>query len=434
MCRNYQMRKNAAAEILKIPPCRDTMRIILPLLLFFSFGIALFSQEMSAKPLFAPGDLTIIPPDIDYYGQVVNRADIPELLKTLPEADPDLQDDIRFQPEIWARDIRLNRDIWCLQFSFKPLRLIDVDIPNAEGNYDTKKVWYLVYNVKNLGPADLDQKKINSSLGSAVPAGKELKMRVPTDTTPLDVPRSAALEIRQQTGVFAPRPGKDEPIRFTPHFVLATHRLVLETVPVTDSETGKTEWQTESMPIAYDDRIIPLALPKIAKREGMKALPETTVSIPLKEIASGEDLWGVAMWTDIDPRINEFSIFVSGLTNAYQWSNKTTADGTYENTGKFGEGRILKRRVLKLDWWRVGDKNSLNETQIHFGSKDLKVKTSVFEQNTGLSSAERKKLEEIVKTADTNKDRRVSLEERAIYHLIQQDWLKPRIEYEWVFL
>jgi len=410
------------------------MRIILPLLLFFSFGMTLFSQETSAKPLLASGNLTVIPPDIDYQGQVTNRADMTELLVTLKEIDPDLKDDIRFQPEVWAKDIRLNRDIWCLQFSFKPLRIIDVDIPNAAGNYDTKKVWYLVYNVKNLGPADLDQKKINSSLGSEIPAGKELNLPVPTDETSLGEPRSATWEVRQQAGVFEPRPGKDEPIRFTPHFVLATHRLVLETVSVTDPETGKTEWQTESIPIAYDDRIIPLALPKIAKREGMKALPETTVSIPLKEIASGEDVWGVAMWTDIDPRINEFSIFVSGLTNAYQWSNKTTADGTYENTGKLGEGRILKRRVLKLDWWRVGDKNSLNETQIHFGSKDLKVKTSIFDPNAGLSVAARKKLEEISKAADTNQDGWVSPAERAIYHLIQQDWLKPRLEYEWVFL
>ena len=161
----------------------------------------------------------------------------------------------------------------------------------------------------------------------------------------------------------------------------------------------------------------------------MSSLPETTVSMPLKKIASGEELWGVAMWMDVDPRINEFSIFVSGLTNAYQWSDRVAEDGTYINTGKIGEGRILKRKVLKLDWWRVGDQNSLNETQIHFGSKDLKIPESVFEQQKRKVTPEERKILDSI-----SKDGWISPAESAIHHLIQQDWLLPRLEYEWVFL
>lgn len=381
--------------------------------------------------MFAPGGLIVIPPDIDYKS-VADRADLTELLVTMPQADPVLQGDIRFQPEVWAKDIRHSRDVWCLQFSCKPLRIIDVDIPNAAGNYDSKKVWYLVYQVVNLGPAEVSGGKIralNSSLGSEVPTGNERNLPVLSDKTSLDVPRSAALELRQQAGVFEPRPGNDEPRKFVPHFVLATPRLVLETVSVTNPDTGETEWQTESKPVAYDDRIIPLALPKIAKREGMTSLPETSVSFPHKEINSGEGLWGVAMWTDIDPRINEFSLFVSGLTNAYEWSDRVTEEGTYANTGNIGEGRIIKRKVLKLDWWRVGDSNSLNESQIHFGSKDLKVSESVFDwQKRRVSPEERAILEKI------NNGEWISPAESALYHLIQQDWLLPRLEYEWVFL
>ena len=407
------------------------MRVALSCLLFFSFGVALCAQETSAKPLFAPGGLIVIAPDIDYK-EVADRADMTEVLATMPETDPDLQGEIRFQPEVWAREIRHSRDVWCLQFSFKPLRIIDVDFPNAEGNFDTKKVWYLVYNVKNLGPAVVNGGKIiamNSSLGSGVPAGKERNLPVATDPTSLDLPRSAELEFRQQKGIFEPRPGNDEPRRFVPHFVLATHRLVQGTHSVTNPETGKTEWQTESKPIAYVDRIIPLALPKIAKREGMAALPETTISFPLKEIASGKDYWGVAMWVDVDPRINEFSIFVSGLTNAYQWSDMVTEDGTYVNTGEIGEGRIIKRKVLKLDWWRVGDSISLNETQFHFGSKDLKLPENVFDkQKRRVTSEERKILDTI------NNGGWISQADSALYHLIQQDWLLPRLEYEWVFI
>lgn len=391
----------------------------------------MFGQETSARPEFAPGGLIVIAPDIGYKS-IADRIDYTEVLATVPKAEPALQGDVRFEPEVWAKDIRYNRDVWCLQFSFKPLRIIDVEIPNAAGNFDKKKVWYLVYRVKNLGPAEMNGEKvseINSSLGSEVPAKKKRNLPVPSDETSLGVPRSPALELRHQAGVSDPRPGNDEPRQFVPHFVLATRRLVLGTVPVTNPDTGATEWQTESTPVAYDDRVIPLALPKIARREGMSSLPETTVSMPLKKIASGEELWGVAMWMDVDPRINEFSIFVSGLTNAYQWSDRVAEDGTYINTGKIGEGRILKRKVLKLDWWRVGDQNSLNETQIHFGSKDLKIPESVFEQQKRKVTPEERKILDSI-----SKDGWISPAESAIHHLIQQDWLLPRLEYEWVFL
>ena len=414
------------------------MRIVLSFFLFFLCGVTLFGQELSAKPLLAPGVLTVIPPDIDYES-VTNRNDMTELLSVLPEIDPALQDEVRFKPEVWAKEIRYARDVWCLQFSFKPLRIIEVDIPNAQGSYDKKQVWYLVYNVENLGPAKLNERKINSSLGSEVPIGDNKSLPVPEDKTPQNLPRSAVLEVRQQTGLFEPRPGNNEPIRFVPQFELATRRLVLGVMPIDNSETGKREWQTETKAISYSDRIIPLALPAIMRREGIDKL-ETTVTITNKEIAPGQDLWGVAMWTDIDPRIHEFSIYVSGLTNAYRWSDRVTADGTYENTGKLGEGRVLSRKVLKTNWWRVGDQNSVRESQIHFGSKDGKMPVSIFDTNGDFNGdgkvdpEERKRFEAILREADTNDDGWVSDAEKADYHRLHQDWLKPSYGYEWVFL
>ena len=405
------------------------------MLLCFSFGVVSFGQEPSAKPLVAPGGLIVIPPYIDYES-VAKRADLAELLAVLPEPNPDLQGDIRFDKNVWARDIRVARDVWCLQFSFKPVRLIDVDIPNAEGKLDKKKIWYLVYKVENLGPADVGGRRvqINSSLGSAVLEGDERNLPVQEDRTSLDLPRSAPLEFRQQSGTFTPQPGSGNPIQFVPHFILATHRLVLGTVPVSNPETGATEWQTETTAVAYNDRIIPLALPAIMRREGFDRLPETTVSIAQKEIAPGQELWGVAMWADVDPRINEFSIFISGLTNAYQWGDRMLEDGTYENTGSIGEGRIIKRRVLRTDWWRVGDANSLDESQIHFGSKDGNMPVSPFDQTGRLTAEERRKLEEHILGADTDADGWVSPAEKALYHLFRQDWLKPSFGYEWIFL
>jgi hypothetical protein len=415
-------------------PCLNVMRVAILFLLLLC--VPLFGQEPSAKPLQAPGGLTVIPPNISYES-VTNRSDITELLPVLPETDPALGSEVPFKPELWAKDVRHSRDVWCLQFSFKPLRIIEVDIPNAAGSFDKKKIWYLVYNVAHSGPADLEEKRINSVLGSEVLAGNEKNLPVPGDKTSENLPRSAPLEVRRQTGTFEPSPGKDVPIRFVPQFVLATHRLVLGTLPV-HPETEKMEWQTEA--VSYNDRFIPLALPAIMKREGMRGVPKTTVTFPNEEIATGQDFWGVAMWTDVDPRIHEFSIYVSGLTNAYQWSDKKGEDGAYVNTGKIGEGRILKRRVLKIDWWRVGDAHSLNESQIHFGAKNNIMPASIFDLKGDLNrdgkidADERKKYEEIFKEADTDGDGWISDAEKAEYHRIHQHWLQPSFGYEWLFL
>jgi len=415
------------------------MRVVTLFLFLFLLNVPSFGQETSAKPLLAPGGLTVVPPNIDYES-VANRADITELLPVLPATDPALEREVPFKPELWAQNIRHTRDVWCLEFSFKPLRIIDIDIPNAAGTFDKKKVWYLVYHVANLGPTELGERKMNSVLGTGVPLGGERNLPVAEDTTLENVPRSAPLEIRRQTGQFEPSPGEGVAIRFVPQFALATPRLVLGTVPAENPETGATEWRAETEAVSYNDRFIPLALPTIMKREGMREVPKTTVTFPNTEIAPGQGFWGVAMWTDIDPRINEFSIYVSGLTNAYQWSDKKAADGTYENTGKIGEGRILKRRVLKIDWWRVGDAKSLNESQIHFGAKDGKMPASIFDlkgdfnRDGKVDADERKRFEEILQEADTDGDGWISNEEKAEYHRIHQHWLKPSFGYEWLFL
>jgi hypothetical protein len=313
-----------------------------------------------------------------------------EVLATLPDIPPELADDIRFNKEIWAKEIRYQRDIWCLRFSFKPLRIIYVDIPNKEGSFDKKAVWYLVYNVKNVGAAQLDkivkertvttdngEKKLtkvefeNANSGGSISSAVETKIETPIfhDTVAVsDVAGSSvqqthdgAVVLRNTPGIFEPQPGNEEPVRFIPLFLLATDKLVQETISTNNQETGQVETQTQTVAVSYIDQIIPLALPAIVKREGMKTVPETTVSITRKPIASGQDIWGVALWTDIDPKIHRFSIYVSGLTNAYQWTDEGA------NSGKPGEGRTMKRKVLKTNWWRIGDQYNLNNSQIQYG-------------------------------------------------------------------
>lgn len=48
-----------------------------------------------------------------------------------------------------ARDTVFRREVWSLEFSFKPVRFVHVDEPMPDGRMQDKLVWYLVYSVKN---------------------------------------------------------------------------------------------------------------------------------------------------------------------------------------------------------------------------------------------------------------------------------------------
>ena len=367
---------------------RSRLLLFACLLLFPFLAVA---QE-SGQPRLSAGSLVTIPPEVDYEN-THNRADMVELLAALPDVDPAVQDDIRFDKEVWAKNVRFQRDVWCLQFSFKPMRIVEVDIPNKEGTLDRKAVWYLIYNVKNVGPADLSTKTVQRTItvdgaeqvgefeeyalgnpGGALGSEVETTIATPVihDTTAEKCncefcqgtgpstthTRDTAFVLQNMPGSFKPRPGKDEPIQFVPQFVFAIERLVLGTTSENDPETGKRESYPDPEPISisYVDQIIPIALPIIGRREGMQSLPEHSVSIARRELKSGEDVWGVAMWTDVDPRVNRFSIYVSGLTNIYRWRENIE-----------GSDRIKDRKTLKINWWRRGDRFSLSEREIQYG-------------------------------------------------------------------
>jgi hypothetical protein len=50
-----------------------------------------------------------------------------------------------------ARDTVFRRDIWSLEFAFKPIRFVHIDEPSPDGRMQRKLVWYLMYSVKNAG-------------------------------------------------------------------------------------------------------------------------------------------------------------------------------------------------------------------------------------------------------------------------------------------
>ena len=51
----------------------------------------------------------------------------------------------------WAKDVPFHQDVWMLDFEFKPMRMIWVNVPATEGRMERKLVWYMVYKVTNSG-------------------------------------------------------------------------------------------------------------------------------------------------------------------------------------------------------------------------------------------------------------------------------------------
>jgi hypothetical protein len=264
---------------------------------------ALPSLKSPYRPL-APGVMQTIDP-MRSLGETEGRHDVVELTAV----------DAKFD---WAKDIAFRRDVWALKLQFKPMRMIWVDIPQPDGFMQRKPIWYMVYSVTNVG-----------------------KIMHPVEDVPLPYPTVGNKMVYQVKEI-------DGPVRFLPEFLLVgyPHMKI-------DPKQAK----------AYADRVIPVAVGPIRTREDPNRDFLNTVQM-CREIGVNETFWGVATWEDIDPRIVRFSVYVTGLTNAYEWKDQP---GAYKPGDKPLTGRTLLRKTLQLNFWRPGDEYYEHEGEIRYG-------------------------------------------------------------------
>jgi hypothetical protein len=278
-------------------------------------GPAIGQQNSASVRQFAPGVETTIPPDLDPE-EAVSTHDLIEV-----RANPDIQ----WKPEYLSESrtlygmsegVKFRRDVWCLEFSFKPLRMIYVDVPQPSGKMQRKLVWYLVYRVKNTGKAIAPVEEADGTYTTALSAGG--------------------------------------PVKFNPQFVLESHDLTSSGQPINK---------------AYLDRLIPVAKDLIQQRElpGRELLTSVEMAereIPVSDGRADRSVWGVATWEDVDPRIDFCSVYVRGLSNAYRWVDPP---GAYRAGDPPGKGRQFERLTLQLNFWRPGDQFGEHESEIRFG-------------------------------------------------------------------
>lgn len=115
-------------------------------------------------------------------------------------------------------------------------------------------------------------------------------------------------------------------------------------------------------PATYHDQVLPKvqeAIQKIEDPTGRLNI-KNSVTIAAEPIpASKQDAFpravtGVAIWDDVNPEANYFSIFVSGLSNGWVLSETPSNQP------------VIRRKTLQLNFKRVGDKFSRDSRDIEF--------------------------------------------------------------------
>lgn len=266
----------------------------------------------------APGVLTVVQPDLSA-DEAVPRGPLLEITEGLKDLDWVPQ---RVSPSstLVARGGRLEypRDVWCLEFAFKAPRRMAVEVPAPDGRMRRTTVWYLVYRVRNTG-------------------GRRVLIGEDAEGSP--DPSQRVVETFEK------------PIRFLPHFVL-------------ESREGLSQGEGLVKYRGYLDRLMPAAMAAIRRVEDPARTFLDSAAMAATDIQPGEERWGVATWEGIDPRIDYFSIYVRGLTNATRWRKQPGSSiGPSDPPGAKMEETL---ESLRLDFWRPGEAGGLEDIQIGY--------------------------------------------------------------------
>ena len=194
------------------------------------------------------------------------------------------------------------------------------DIPTADGKLRRKVVWYLVYRVRNLGVNVSYEKAREKDFGHLI---RQIK------------PNVEQLKPEVMEG------------RFIPEFSLEGW--------VQDNQTK------EYRRVKYAEQVLPTAVIDIQNAEdpnrALLSTPEIVrTAIPKEDAETGEGVWGVVTFTDVNPKVDFISVYVQGITNAFRMVRLDS-----DEEPKF------KRKTLQINFWRPGDEIEEAEDSIRYG-------------------------------------------------------------------
>jgi hypothetical protein len=114
--------------------------------------------------------------------------------------------------------------------------------------------------------------------------------------------------------------------------------------------------------VAHHDQVLPKVQDAIREVEDpgdyLKIKNSVTIAAelipPSRKNAEPKKVTGVAIWDDVDPDANQYSIFVSGLSNG--WAVTDGPDGK----------QVVRRKTLQLNFRRIGDRYLQRSDEIRF--------------------------------------------------------------------
>ena len=206
------------------------------------------------------------------------------------------------------------RDVWQYEFGFTGLRQATIPLRTANGTIN-QNVWYMVMRVRNTGVNAVYEKVKEDE------RFEHIKYSLKRNDEKYEVKS-----------------------RFKLDFYL----------------NGWVREGNSYREVSYRDQLNPEAQKRIRDIEDSERFLLDKVEMmfakfPLAKGANDGERWGVAIWKDVDPRLDYISVTVRGLTNAFRI--QTTAGGE----------RKLKHRNLQLNFWRPGDTVAQDRDDVAFG-------------------------------------------------------------------
>lgn len=287
--------------------------------LAMALGLAavLWTGEVQAQRGLAPGVLKVIEP-------ALNLRDAHSLPMPLPGLDVQ-----GYVPEVFpqsetlfsqTRQVILFRDVWQHEFAFLPLRQLEIEAVNPDGETRKTNIWYMVYRVRDTGVAVSHTEIEDPKFGHV---DRELNQQ-PDSVDPATLPR-----------------------RFFGNFILSGW--------VRDRETGMYTL------LEYTDQILPGVFTTIAREEDpgqeyldvVQMAQQVLKSYPADSDQGGK--WGIAIWYGVNPNIDYVSVRVRGLSNAYRLTRKPD--------GSIG----VLNKTLQLNFWRPGDGIEQARDRVEYG-------------------------------------------------------------------
>ena len=265
------------------------------------------------KPL-AEGVLKVIPTVLDRRDSFSVPMELPGLEANEYELNYAAQSESLLNS---TRQVIFYRNVWEYEFAFTGLRQKSVSVQYPDGTIERKNVWYLVWRCRDFGKS-LSYETETDEFGHT-----DRKLVEDAARTNRDLP----------------------PKKFVPSFTLEGY--VKPNIDAKYSQIRYGDINSASL-AKYIQSFEDPHLKLLTKQEMSEA------EIPLAQQENDPGVWGVAIWEDVDPRIDFVSVYVRGLTNAYRIVND---DGNIS----------FKYKTLQLNFWRAGDQVGQERDDVDYG-------------------------------------------------------------------